>query len=574
MSAATTIAGLSVSPGRTLAKAFILRPDPLDAAAHVGAGPAGSESVQDGIERFAAASDLAARQLRELAERVRPGLGDDKAAIFEADIELLADPEFAEAILARIRAGAFAAAAVLDACEEHARKIEKLPDAYLRERAADIRGLGRRLAANCLGLSPDAAAPQEGEFVIVARDLTPAEVALLDPEQVAAIVTEAGGPASHAAILAASLGIPAVVGAAGATTLIRSGDLVLVDAFCGRVWINPPPELAAAFAAGLDPQGGDGPADARPQPALTQDGTRVALLANIGSAGEAVRAASRGAEGVGLFRLEFMYLGRNQPPGEEELTAALAAALAAMDGKTVDVRVLDAGADKDLPYLDIARAQNPAFGLRGVRLAAARPDIFLTELRAVLRAGVSGRARLLLPMVTDVSEVRLFRDLLAQAAAGLDAEGIPRAADVPVGVMIETPAAVFLAGQLAREADFFSIGANDLTQYVLAAGRDDEAVAAGYDFYHPAVLAAIKATVGAAGAVPVGVCGEMAGEVDGALILIGLGVRTLSMSPGRLAAVRQAVRLHSREDLARLAVTALTLESAAQVRRSLRALDA
>jgi len=567
----TTIEGLSVSPGQALARAFILRPDPLDAASH----PAGSEPVQDGIVRFGDAVALAARQLGELAERVRAGLGPDKAAIFEADQLLLDDEEFRAEVVGRIQAGAFAPAAVLEVCEAHARAMEKLPDAYLRERAADIRGLGRRLAANCLGLSPDAAAPPEGEIVVVARDMTPAEVALMDPDQVAAIVTEGGGPASHAAILAASLGIPAVVRVAGATTLIRDGDLLLVDASLGRVTVNPPPEAAARFAAEPAPEGEDGPAQASPQPALTLDGTRVALLANIGSAGEATRAASRGAEGVGLFRLEFMYLGRNQPPGEEELTQAVAAALAAVDGREVDVRVLDAGGDKDLAYLNLPRAENPALGLRGARLARSRPEIFLPELRAVLRAGVWGRARLLLPMVTDVSEVRRFRELLAQAAAELDAEGVARAPEIPVGVMIETPAAVFLAGRLAREADFFSIGANDLTQYVLAADRGDESVAELYDFYSPAVLAAIQATVSAAASagVPVGVCGEMAGEAHGALLLIGFGIRALSMSAGRIPAVRAAVGEHRLDDLAALAAKTLTMESAAEVRQALRGLD-
>jgi phosphotransferase system enzyme I (PtsI) len=567
-----TLTGLAVSPGQALARAFLLRPDPLEAASRA----AGAEPVQAGAERFTAAVVLAARQLRELAERVRSGLGDDKAAIFEADLELLDDQEFLDAVLSRIRAGVSAPAAVLETCESHARAIEKLPDAYLRERAADIRGLGRRLAANCLGLSPEAATPPEGEIVVVARDLSAAEVALLDPGQVAAIVTEAGGAASHAAILAASLDIPAVVRAAGALSLIKDGDLLLVDAGSGRIEVNPPPERAARFAAGPVPEDEDDPGPADPHPALTLDGARITLLANIGSAGEALRAASRGAEGVGLFRLEFMYLGRNQPPSEEELTAALTAALAAMPGRTVDVRVLDAGADKDLPYLELPRADNPALGARGARLAASRPDIFLAELSAVLRAGAAGRARLLLPMVTGVAEVRRFRELLAAAAAALDAKGIARAADTPVGVMIETPAAVFLAGQLAGAADFFSIGVNDLTQYVLAADRNDESVAELYDWFDPAVLAAIKATVAAAevAGVPVSVCGEMAGEVRGALLLIGLGVRALSMSPGRLAAVRAAVRAHRLEELAALAANALTLESAAAVRRSLRALDA
>jgi phosphoenolpyruvate-protein phosphotransferase len=573
---AATLEGLSVSPGQAMARAFILRPDPLDAAAHPDAGLAGSESVQAGTLRFTAAVALAARQLRELAERVRPGLGDDKAAIFEADLVFLDDQEFLDEVLSRIRAGAFAPAAALETCEAHARAIEKLPDAYLRERAADIRGLGRRLAANCLGLAPEAAMPPEGEIVVVARDLSAAEVALLDPEQVAAIVTEAGGAASHAAILAASLGIPAVVRAAGALSLIRDGDTLLVDAGSGRITVNPPPEIAAKFAAGLVPEDEGSPREASPQPALTLDGEQVALLANIGSAGEAERAAARGAEGVGLFRLEFMYLGRNQPPSEEELTQAIAAALAAMDGRTVDVRILDAGADKDLPYLELPRTDNPALGPRGVRLAASWPGIFLPELSAVLRAGVSGRARLLLPMVTEVSEVRRFRQLLAQAAAALDGQGIARADGIPVGVMIETPAAVFLAGQLAREADFFSIGANDLTQYVLAADRGDESVAELYDFYNPAVLAAIKVTVSAADAaeIPVSVCGEMAGEVHGALLLIGLGIRGLSMSPGRIPAVRAAIRSHRLDDLTALAVKALTLESAAEVRQALRGLDA
>lgn len=576
-----TIEGLGVSPGRVLARAFILRQSPLETAAHSAAHSAEAEPVQAGTERFFAAVALAAEQVRALAERVRAGLGDDKAAIFEADLLLLEDREFLDEAVSRIRAGTQAPAAVLAACEAHARAMEKLPDPYLRERAADIRGLGRRLAANCLGLSPDAAALPEGDVVLVAKDLAPATVALLDPDQVVAIVTEAGGPASHAAILAASLGIPAVVRAAGAMTLIRDGDTLLVDAGLGRVTVNPSPEAAATFTAGLVPEDRDGPSDCPPGPcgpggpALTLDNERIILLANIGSAGEAARAAALGAEGVGLYRLEFMYLGRNQAPGEDELTQAIAAALAAMDGKAVDVRVLDAGADKDIAYLDLPRGDNPSLGMRGARLAASRPEIFLPELRAVLRAGVFGRARLLLPMVTGLAEVRLFRELLAQAAAELDAEGVARAPEVPVGVMIETPAAVFTARALAREADFFSIGANDLTQYVLAADRADESVAALYDFFDPAVLAAMKATAVAAGAagVPVCVCGEMAGEVHGALLLIGLGIGSLSMSAGRLPAVKAAIRAHRLDDLAAFAARALTMESAAEVRQALRELD-
>jgi phosphoenolpyruvate-protein phosphotransferase (PTS system enzyme I) len=566
-----TLFGIAVSPGLAMAKALILRPKTLAASLE----PIAPEEVQAQVESFREAVDLAGRQLRKLAAKVRSGLDEDEAGIFEADLVLLEDEEFLTEVVSRIRKRERAPDAVMAVCRAQAEAVSKLTDAYLRQRAPDILALGRRLADNCLGLDPDAAIAPEDEVAVVARELTPAEVALLPPGRVAAIVTEAGGPASHAAILAASLGIPAVVQVAGALHKIKDGDVLLVDAVSGRVVVDPDEALAREFAAGLEPPEEGGPDADRELAAVTADGARITLLANIGSAGEAGRAATRGAEGVGLFRLEFMYLGRNQAPGEEELYQAFAAALAAMPGRDLVVRILDAGGDKDVSYLGLPRGENPALGLRGVRLAFSRPDIFAPQLRAALRAAALGKLSLLLPMVTEPGEARRFRDMLAAAGSALDAEGTGRAASLPVGAMVETPAAVFLAGQIAREADFLSIGSNDLAQYVLAVDRGDEAVAGLYDAFHPAVLAAIAQTVTAARAAgkPVCVCGELAGEAQGAMLLVGLGVRELSMSPGRIPAVKQALADQPLSRLEKLAKEALALDSAAAVRRAVSLLD-
>jgi phosphoenolpyruvate-protein phosphotransferase/dihydroxyacetone kinase phosphotransfer subunit len=511
-------------------------------------------------------------------EAVATRAGEADARIFDAHLLFLRD----EALLGPARdaiggSGVSAARAWQDSVDAVAATWDALDDEYLRARAVDLRSVGAQVLARILGVPPPA--PRlDAPGILVAADLTPADTAGLDPATALGIVTAHGGPTSHAAVLARALGIPAVVGVGPRALALDEGAPIAVDGARGEVHVDPAPEVVARFDAerreraerleSLRARAGE--------PAVTGDGVVVEVAANVGGPGEVPAAVAAGADGIGLFRTEFLFMDRAALPDEHEQEAAYRAAAEALDGRPLLVRTLDAGADKPVAALGQAREENPFLGVRGIRLGLARPDLLLAQLRALLRVAADHRVRVMFPMIATTDELTAARASVERAREQIGERAREQAgvtAPLEVGIMIEVPAAALTASSLAAEADFFSIGTNDLTQYTLAADRGNEHVAALNDPLHPAVLRLIAATVEGAATRDrwVGVCGELAGDAAASPLLLGLGVRELSMAAPAIAAVKHAVRSTSIEQAHALAERALACATAGEVRALLAA---
>jgi phosphocarrier protein FPr len=490
--------------------------------------------------------------------------GEEEAAIFDAHRLFLSDAALLEPARAAIEAGASAARAWQDAVEAVAATWDGLADAYLRARAVDLRSVGVQVLARILG-EPVPAPRLDAPGVLVAADLTPADTAGLDPATALGILTARGGPTAHAAVLARALGIPAVVGVGDDALGLAEGTTLGLDGDAGEVLVDPSPEAEERLRDAMR-RHADAHAEAvgrAREPAVTTDGATIEVAANVGGPSEIVAAVDAGADGVGLFRTEFLFMDRATVPDEREQELAYRAAAEALDGRPMLVRTLDAGADKPVPSLDQPPEANPFLGVRGIRLGLARRELLAAQLRALLRVATDHQVRVMFPMIATVDELAGAR---AEVARARDDTGI--GAPLDVGIMIEVPAAALTASALAAEADFFSIGTNDLTQYVMAADRGNERVAALNDALHPAVLRLIAATVEGATSRGrwVGVCGELAGDALATPLLLGLGIRELSMAPPAIAAVKDAVRATSIEASRELAHRALACARAEDVR--------
>ncbi|WP_271411375.1 phosphoenolpyruvate--protein phosphotransferase [Pseudomonas sp. Q1-7] len=482
--------------------------------------------------------------------------------IFITHLEMLADPELADEVDARLKQGESAAAAWMAVVESAAAQQESLQDALLAERAADLRDIGRRVLAQLCGV--DAVAEPEEPYILVMDEMAPSDVARLDRERVAGILTARGGATAHSAIVARALGIPALVGAGAAVLMLEPRTPLLLDGQRGRLVVAPD---AAQLQRAREEQEGRQRrlqrADAhKREPALTRDGHPVEICANLGDSGAAAKAVAQGAEGVGLLRTEFIFMAHPQAPDLATQEAEYRRVFDALDGRPLVARTLDVGGDKPLPYWPVPEEENPFLGVRGVRLTLQRPHLMETQLRALMRASEGRPLRIMFPMVGSVEEWRQARDMALQVAAE-----IPQA-DLQLGIMVEVPSAALIAPVLAREVDFFSIGTNDLTQYALAIDRGHPTLSAQADGLHPAVLQLIDLTVRAAHARGkwVGVCGELAGDPVAVPLLVGLGVDELSLSAGGIAEVKARVREFSLTAARELAEAALALESAAAVR--------
>lgn len=549
--------GVAAASGVAVGPALVYREGQPETAARQAATP------DEELARYAAACRRAEEELDALAGRADAQARD----ILTAHQLMLQDPELHNLVEAAIREGQPAEAAVRTAVEQFAGMLEALDDEYLRERAADVRDVGRRLVAALTGRTVGIVLREPA--VVVARDLAPTDTIGLDRSLLLGIVTEQGGPTSHTTILARSWGIPAVVATPGVLDAAVDGMTVALDGDTGEVVLDPAAETRSRYEAAL--------ARAREQaerdraeallPAETPDGVRVELAANAGSPAEVAFAMEKGAEGVGLLRSEFLFMGRDAAPTEEEQFQAYAEALRNAGGKRVIIRTLDIGGDKDVPYLGLAKEENPFLGVRALRLCFQRPELFRTQLRALLRASVHGRLAIMFPMVSGLADLRRAQEALAEARRSLEAEGHPVADDYEVGIMVEIPSAALLADHLAPEVDFFSIGTNDLVQYTLAVDRGNPELADMYQPWHPAVLRLIDQVVKAAHAAGkwVGVCGEMGGLPEGALLLLGLGVDELSMSPALLPRIRRLVRATPAEEARALAQRCLSLGTPEEV---------
>ena len=582
--AGAILAGVPAAPGLALGPARLQRGTPVPAV-WVASGDPDAEWRALETARLAVAEDL-----RRSREAMEDRAGAPEAAIFDAHLLLVDDPGLLEpaheAVFIR---GEPAGQAWADSVARAAAAWDTLDEPYQRARAADVRDVGdqvlRRLTPG--GAQERSGTQRESErqerdarrtgtpAVFVTGELTPADVAGFAPGEVAAVACARGGPTAHAVILARALGVPVVVGAGDLLLQVEEGTPLLVDGDAGAVTVRPPDEELAALEGRRQAHEREAAAAAglASAPAVTRDGVTIAVEANVGRLGEAEAAVPAGADGVGLLRTEFLFLDAVELPDEDEQAAAYEAVAAALQGRPLTIRTLDAGADKPLPALPSAPERNPFLGVRGLRLSLLHPGQLRCQLRAALRTAAAHPVRVMFPMVAEVDELRRAREVLEEARAELAARGVPTPEHLEVGVMLEVPSAALLAEQLAPLADFFSVGTNDLTQYTLAAERGNAGVAALGDPLHPAVLRLIERTAAAALAAgrTVAVCGEAAGDPAAVPLLLGLGVRELSMSPVRIAAAKQAVRSTDLAAAGRLAEQALAAESAAAVRRLLAA---
>jgi phosphoenolpyruvate-protein phosphotransferase len=525
------------------------------------------------ITRLAGALNTAVKEIGALAAKAKRSAGSGKANIFDFHRLILNDPDLVEQAEKTIRKEKInAEAAWLQIIEATADDYRSLDNAYMQARAADVTDAGNRVIRQLTGdLLPSLFLKTPA--VVVAHDLLPSELAQFDPENVLGLITAVGGSTSHAAILARSMGIPAVVGAGATVSFVSHGAVIALDGDNGRIWLSPDEvvrkELETRRAQWLEKR--RQVMEEGHKPAVTTDGVAVHVTANIGVPHDASRAFKQGAEGVGLFRTEFLFQERGTAPTEDEQYAAYVAAAKAMKGHPVIIRTLDVGGDKPLLYVTVPGEDNPFLGERGIRFCLAHTDMFKPQLRALLRAAQEENIGIMFPMVAHLAELRAARELLEEARKELTEEGIACDRPVKTGIMIEVPAAVAMADQLAKEADFLSIGTNDLTQYVMAADRGNAAVAHLFDSFHPAVLRMVRATVeaGHRAGIPVGMCGELAGKPDAVPLLIGLGLDELSMNAPSVPEVKAAIRKLSAEACRNFAEKSLDQDNGDRVRQLL-----
>lgn len=510
----------------------------------------------------------AAEQLRQLSSRIGEGLGDAEAALFEAQAMFAEDANLLQRAEEGINKGQNAEAAWHEACEFFAAQLEGMPDEALRARSADIRDIDRRVIETLTGSRSTVLIVEP--VVILAHDLLPSQTASLDRPKVLAFCTAEGGTTSHTAILAKALGIPAIVGLGKAILDVPDDAILLVDGNNGQVIVDPAPEEILEFD-----RRAHAAAEKRAQDrlhagnlAITRDGRRIEIVANIGNVEEARLAIQYGAEGIGLLRTEFLFLNRGQAPGEQTQYSAYRTIMTLMGTRPVVVRTLDIGGDKDVPYFDFGQEANPFLGYRAVRISLDRPDEFKAQLRALLRAGAGHDLRIMFPMIATLDEVREVKKLVSEVHQALRFEGYETAEKFQIGIMVEVPSVVLLADQFAGEVDFFSIGTNDLTQYIFAAERGNARVSRLSDPCHPAVLKAIRQVVDGAhqAGIWVGVCGEMGGDPQAIPILLGLGVDELSITPLQIPSAKRIIRQWSLTEAQELAARALGLDGARAVR--------
>jgi phosphocarrier protein FPr len=552
--------GVSAAPGLAIGPIHQLRP--LRPARAHGGDPVGSAAEE--LARLDAALAAARDELTAARARLVDRGATDEAVIFDVHMELLVDPEITAAVRTRLDAGAGAARAWKDELEDRAAVVAGLADPLLAARASDFADVTERVLGRLAGGSERDELPDH-PVIVVAADLSPSQTSAFEPGRVLGICTAAGGPTSHAAILARALGLPSVVSAGADVLAWATGTPVVLDGDAGTVLRDPDAVESAQAAAHSAARAVRASAEQRAAaaPAVTLDGHRVEVAANVGSVEEARRAAAAGAEGVGLLRTEFLFLDRAVPPSEHEQRTVYAAIAAALGGRPVIVRTLDVGGDKPLPYLAQPPEANPFLGVRGLRLCLERPALLREQLRAILGAASAGHLRIMLPMVADLGELRMARAVLAEVAAEMSAPALE------VGIMIEVPSAAILAHVFAPEVDFMSIGSNDLTQYTLAMDRTHPTLAARADGLHPAVLRLIEMTAQAAHAHGkwVGLCGELGADPVAVPILVGLGVDELSVNVPAIAAVKARVRALSFDQAREVAAHALRCSTAEEVRR-------
>ncbi|MBT9432734.1 phosphoenolpyruvate-protein phosphotransferase PtsI [Candidatus Sodalis endolongispinus] len=560
------ISGILASPGIVFGKALLLKEDEIV----INRKKITADQVEQEVERFLAGRAKASAQLEAIKTKAGETFGEEKEAIFEGHIMLLEDEELEQDIIALIKEDlASADAAVYSVIETQAKALEELDDEYLKERATDVRDIGKRLLRNILSMPIIDLSAISEEAVLVAVDLTPSETAQLNLDKVLGFVTDIGGRTSHTSIMARSLELPAIVGTGNITKQVANGDYLILDAINNQVYINPEPAVIEELKAlqSQDAAEKSELAKLKDLPAVTLDGHQVEVCANIGTVRDVVGAERNGAEGVGLYRTEFLFMDRDSLPSEDEQFQAYKAVAESMPTGSIIVRTMDIGGDKDLPYMNLPKEDNPFLGWRAIRIGLDRKEMLHAQLRAILRASAFGKLRIMYPMIISVEEVRTLKQELSLLKGQLREEGKAFDEDIAVGVMVETSAAAVIARHLAHEVDFFSIGTNDLTQYTLAVDRGNELISHLYNPMSPAVLTLIKQVIDASHAAGkwTGMCGELAGDERATLLLLGMGLDEFSMSAISIPRIKKIIRNTNFGDAKALAEEALAQPTAEEL---------
>ncbi len=552
------ISGILASPGIAFGKALLLKEDEIV----IDRKKISADKVDQEVERFLNGRSKASAQLEVIKTKAGETFGEEKEAIFEGHIMLLEDEELEQEIIALIKDKHMTAdAAANEVIEGQATALEELDDEYLKERAADVRDIGKRLLRNILGLAIIDLSAIQDEVILVAADLTPSETAQLNLNKVLGFITDAGGRTSHTSIMARSLELPAIVGTGSVTSQVKNGDYLVLDAVNNQVLVNPNDQQIEELR-NLQAQVAEEKAELaklKDLPAITLDGHQVEVCANIGTVRDVEGAERNGAEGVGLYRTEFLFMDRDSLPTEEEQFAAYKAVAEASGSQAVIVRTMDIGGDKELPYMNFPKEETPFLGWRAGRIAMDRKEFLRDQVRAILRASAFGKLRIMFPMIISVEEVRALKKEIEIYKQELRDEGKAFDESIEIGVMVETPAAATIARHLAKEVDFFSIGTNDLTQYTLAVDRGNDMISHLYQPMSPSVLTLIKQVIDASHAEGkwTGMCGELAGDERATLLLLGMGLDEFSMSAISIPRIKKIIRNTNFEDAKVLAEQAL-----------------
>lgn len=561
--------GIAAASGYAIGPAFIMQEQAQDVERKV----IDASQVEAEVSRLQNAVNQAMAELEKIKDDTAAKLGEHHAEIFATHILVLQDEEFIGQALEKVRTESVNAEYALHEVAQQLIDIFSGMDSeYMRERAADFRDVSKRVLAALSGKQSASLNDFESPVVLFAHDLTPSDTAQLDRSKVAGFATNIGGRTSHSAIMARSMEIPAVVGLKNGTETVKNGDMIILDGTQGLIIVHPDPETIAVYEekkAKFEKRQEEMKLY-KDKPTVTADGQTVELVANIGNPEDALGARNNGAEGVGLFRTEFLYMGRDNFPSEEEQYQAYTTVAETLGKeKPVVIRTLDIGGDKELPYLELPKEMNPFLGYRAIRICLDQVDLFKTQLRAILRASVHGNIKMMYPMIATLAELRQANAILAETKAELDQEGIAYNKEMEVGMMVEIPATAIIADQLAKEVDFFSIGTNDLVQYTMAADRMNEKVSHLTQPFNPAVLRLIRMVIDAAHKEGkwAGMCGEMAGNLTAIPILLGLGLDEFSMSASSVLPARVLISRLSRAEMKDIAEQALTLEHEDEIQR-------
>ncbi len=564
--------GVACSPGLAIEKAYIL--EEPDITIDYGCIP--TERVSEELKRLERAFDQSKEQLNAIYEKTLLAVGEEDAEIIQAHLMILGDPIFYDEVKDAVQSELLTAEhAIQKKVEEQVAVFEMIDDPYIRERAADVRDVGNRLLLNVLGIEIKDISNLKENAIVVGRDITPSLMATIDRDHVKGILAEVGGATAHTAILARNLEIPAILGASGVLSLVRDGQTLIIDGSRGEIEIDPEKETIDAVGKKIEKA-----RMIRKELGLikdleskARDGHSIELVANIGLPVDTEKALEYGAEGVGLFRTEFLYMDRNCAPDEEEQFVSYKKVLEAMNGKPVIIRTMDVGGDKEIPYFSLPKEENPFLGYRAIRICLEDKELFKTQLRAILRASAFGNALIMFPMIASVDEVIKAKEVIAEAKEELRQRNLEFDEAIKVGIMVEIPSAAVTADLFADEIDFFSIGTNDLTQYTLAVDRGNTKVSSIYTSFHPALLRLFKNVIESSkrNGKFTGMCGELAGNPLAALLLLGLGFDELSMSPSSILKVKKIVTSVDMAYAEKVASHAMSLSKAEEIEAYLKA---